>query len=141
MEDENIQSLIVAFKAMRDNPISYMRPVVLVLAGELRHRIHVEGKKADGSRIGTYTRDYMKIRAKNKRGPSTDMIWSLTRQMEQDFVPIAQTDLYGLGFNNSWNFDKATSLETVRPGVYALSLSEIRLAEQTITDYINGVFG
>lgn len=141
MEDENIQSLILGFKALSENPISYMRPVVFVLAGELRHRIHVEGKKANGSDIGTYTQDYMKIRAKNKRGPSLRMIWSLTRQMEQDFVPIAQTDLYGLGFNNSWNFEKASWLEDARPGVYALSESEIRLAEQTITDYINGVFG
>ena len=141
MEDESIQSLIVEFKALSENPISYMRPVVLVLAGELRHRIHVEGKKADGSRIGTYSRDYMRIRAKNKRGPSTEIIWSLTRQMEQDFVGISQTDLYGLGFNNSHNFDKATWLDAARPGVYALSESEIQLAEQTITDYINGVFG
>jgi hypothetical protein len=141
MEDESVQSLILGFKALSDNPISYMRPVVLVLAGELRHRIHVEGKKADGSRIGTYSRDYMRIRVKNKRGPSTEMIWSLTRQMEQDFVAIAQTDLYGLGFNNSHNFDKATWLDAARPGVYALSESEIQLAEQTITDYINGVFG
>ena len=141
MEDESVQSLILAFKELRDNPISYMRPVVLVLAGELRHRIHVEGRKADGSRIGTYSRDYMRIRAKNRRGPSTEMIWSLTRQMEQDTVPIAQSDLYGIGFNNSHSFDKATWLEAARPGVYALSESEIQLAEQTITDFLNGVFG
>jgi hypothetical protein len=139
--DDNVQSLILEFKRLQEEPISYMRPVVLVLAGELRHRIHVEGKKANGSDIGTYSLSYLRVRVKNKRGSSTKMIWSLTRQMEQDFVPIAQSDLYGLGFNNSWNFDKAAWLEAGRPGVYALSESEIQLAEQTIIDYINGVFG
>lgn len=138
---DDVQSLILEFKRLQEEPVSYMRPVVLVLAGEVRHRIHVEGLKANGSRIGTYSLSYMRIREKNKRGPSREMIWSLTRQMEQDTVPIAQSDLYGIGFNNSWNFEKATWLEEKSPGVYALSESEIQLAEQTIIDYINGVFG
>jgi hypothetical protein len=32
-------------------------------------------------------------------------------------------------------------LEEKRPGVYALSNDEIQLAEETITEYFNGVFG
>lgn len=137
---DSVQDLIIAFDELKNNPVSYMRPVVLVLAGELRHRIHVEGKRADGSAIGTYQNSYMREREKNKRGNSRKMIYSLTRQMEQDFSPVAEGDTYGLGFNNTHNFDKANWLEEARPGVYNLSESEIQLAEQTIIDYLNGVF-
>lgn len=139
---ENVQELIVGLEELRDNPMSYMRPVVLVLAGELRHRIHVEGLKADGSRIGTYKNPYLKFRQeKHNRTGDTKMIWSLTRQMEQDTVPIADGDTYGIGFNNKHNFDKATWLEEKNTGVYDLSQDEIKLAEDAITDYINGIFG
>lgn len=138
---ENLQDLILTLHNLRDHPVNYMRPAVLVLSGEIRHRIHVDGQRADGGAIGTYQNSYMAIRKKNKRDNSSKMIYSLTRQMEQDFVPIAQDDMYGLGFNNSHNFDKAMWLEEKRPGVYALSNNEIQLAEETITDYLNGIFG
>lgn len=140
--EENLQDMIVRFRELKENPISYMRPVVLVLAGELRHRIHVEGLKADGSRIGTYKNPYLEFRQKkHNRTSDTKMIWSLTRQMEQDTVPIADGDTYGIGFNNKHNFDKATWLEEGNKGVYDLSQDEITLAEDVITDYINGIFG
>ncbi len=138
---ENVQDLIIGLNELRDNPISYMRPVVLVLAGEVRHRIHVKGERPGGGYIGRYTNEYLRVREANKRGRDTKMIYSLTRQMEQDFVPIAEGDTYGLGFNNTHNFDKASWLEEKKPGVYDLSSEEITLAEDTITDYINGIFG
>lgn len=138
---ENAQDLILALQDLRDNPISYMRPVVLILAGEVRNRIHVQGKRADGGNIGVYSNSYLRVREANKRGRDSKIIYSLTRQMEQDFIPIADGGTYGLGFNNSHNFDKATWQEEKRPGVYDLSEDEIKLAEDTITDYINGIFG
>lgn len=139
---DNLQELIIGLEELKNNPISYMRPVVLVLAGELRHRIHVEGLKANGSRIGTYKNPYLAFRQeKHNRTSDTKMVWSLTRQMEQDTVPIADGETYGIGFNNKHNFDKASWLEEKNPGVYDLSKDEIKLAEDVITDYINGIFG
>lgn len=139
---DNVQELIVELKSIKDNPVEYMRPVVLVLAGFVRHRIHIEGLRADGSPIGQYKNSYLKQRqTKYNRDSSEKIIYSLTRQMEQDFVPIAENDAYGLGFNNQHNFDKATWLEEKRPGVYSLSATEEDIAEQTIIDYLNGLFG
>lgn len=138
---ESIQETILELKNLQSDEQSWMRPVVLVLAGEVRHRIHVDGLRPDGGQIGTYQNSYMRERFKNKRDSSRKMIYSLTRQMEQDFVPVAENDQYGLGFNNSHNFDKATWLEEMRPGVYDLSPHEISIAENVITDYLNGIFG
>lgn len=138
---ENVQELILDLKRLRDQPVDYMRPAVLVLAGQVRHRIHVEGQRPDGGQIGTYQNSYMRARERNNRTDSRKMIYSLTRQMEQDFVPVADGDTFGLGFNNEWNYQKASWLEEKRPGVYGLSESEMQLAETTITDYINGLFG
>lgn len=137
----NVQELITELKSLQVDKAQYMRPVVLVLAGEVRQRIHVRGEKADGKAIGTYTNAYLRTRVKNNRGNDKKKILSLTRQMEQDFVGIAENNEYGLGFNNSHNFDKATWQETDNPGTYDLSAREIELAELTITDYINGLFG
>ena len=184
------QQLILEFKKLSEQPIEYMRPVVLVLAGEVRNRIHVEGKKADGSQIGTYSSSYLKLRSGNyansqkyskgakagqlknagtytdrtirlnkktgvftgeekvgterinyNRGSDPKVILSLTRQMEQDFVPIAEDNLYGLGFNNKDNLDKAEWNDERYKGVYGLTTEEEQIAEQVIEDYINGVFG
>jgi hypothetical protein len=82
-----------------------------------------------------------KARPNYNRGSDPDVILSLTRQMEQDFVAIAENNEYGLGFNNKHNFDKATWNEEHYKGVYDLSQHEIELAETTITDYLNGLFG
>lgn len=188
--DQTIQQTVINFHSLRDNPISYMRPVVLVLAGVVRNRIHKEGKKANGSPIGTYSSEYLKLRSGNyqnsekfskgaqkgqnknagtftdrtirlnkktgvftgedkvgkprpnyHRGSDPKVILSLTRQMEQDFVPIAENDVYGLGFNNPLNLDKAEWNDERYGGVYELSEEELKIAEDVITDYINGVFG
>jgi hypothetical protein len=82
-----------------------------------------------------------KPRVNYNRGDDPKVILSLTRQMEQDFVAIAENDEYGLGFNNQHNFDKAMWNEERYKGVYQLSEAEIEFAEATITDYLNGLFG
>lgn len=118
----------------------YMRAVVFGLAGELRQRIHVRGLKADGSGIGEYKNSYLKTREKENRGADRKIILSLTRQMEQDFIPVADNNEFGLGFNNDTNFDKATWMEERFPNTYNLSEEEVEMAEQVITDYLNGLF-
>ncbi len=138
---DNLQELILELKSLQEQPVQYMRPVVLVLAGEVRHRIHVRGEKADGKPIGTYSNSYLRVREKNNRGNDKKKILSLTRQMEQDFVPVAENNEYGLGFNNQHNMDKATWQEEANPGTYGLSQNEEDIVHITITDYLNGLFG
>lgn len=138
---ESVQELILELKSLQTDKTQYMRPVVLVLSGEVRQRIHVRGEKADGKAIGTYTNAYLRTREKNNRGRDAKKILSLTTQMEQDFVGVAENNEYGLGFNNAHNFDKATWQEEANPGTYDLSQREIDLAETTIIDYLNGLFG
>lgn len=188
--NQSIQQTVIDLQSLRNNPMNYMRPVVLVLAGVVRKRIHKEGKKANGSPIGTYSSEYLKLRSGNyqnsdkfsrgakkgqnknagtytdrtirlnkktgvftgedkvgkprinyNRGSDPKVILSLTRQMEQDFVPIAENNVYGLGFNNPVNMDKAEWNEERYEGVYELSEDELKIAEEIITNYINGVFG
>lgn len=138
---ENVQELIMRFKELQINPEPLMRIIVLGLVGEVRQRIHVRGEKANGSPIGQYKNSYLKVREKYNRGGDRKKILSLTRQMEQDFVPIAENNEYGLGFNNKTNFDKATWQEEANPGTYDLSALELELANSVVEDYLNGLFG
>ena len=138
---ENVQELIVRFKDLQTNPEPFMRILVLGLVGEVRQRIHVRGEKANGSPIGQYKNSYLKVREKYNRGSDRKKILSLTRQMEQDFVPIAENNEYGLGFNNVTNFNKATWQETANPGTYDLSERELELTNSVVEDYLNGIFG
>ena len=90
-----------------------LRTLATSLAPDIRHRIHVEGKKADGSDIGEYSNAYLKKRIKKGRLEGKRKVLSFTRQMENDLFlldnkdPIKTTEGYGLGFKNSLNSDKA----------------------------------
>jgi hypothetical protein len=104
------------------------------------NRIHVEGKKADGTEIGQYANSYMQVREKNNRGEDRKIILSLTRQMENDFSPVETGDQVGLGFNSTTNFDKATWMEERFPGTYELSVEESDTLVAILEDIVNGVF-
>lgn len=138
---ENLPELIIQLKDLQANPEPYMRVVVLGLVGEVRQRIHVRGEKANGEPIGTYKNSYLRIREKNNRGTDKKKILSLTRQMEQDFVPVSESNEYGLGYNNKHNFDKANWQEEANPGTFDLSQNEIDSATGILEDYLNGLFG
>lgn len=89
-----------------------MRTVSISMLPVIKERIHVEGKAASGNSIGTYTNAYLKLRqTKLNRTADSDVILSATRQMENDFTVVATAKGYGLGYNNSLNFDKAKWLE------------------------------
>jgi hypothetical protein len=138
---ENLGELIVQLQDLKTNPEPYMRVLVLGLVGEVRQRIHVRGEKANGEAIGTYKNSYLKVREKYNRGTDKKKILSLTRQMEQDFVPVAEGNEYGLGYNNKHNLDKATWQEEANPGTFELSESEQNAALGILEDYLNGLFG
>ena len=126
-----------------------IRAVAAGAAGELRRRVHVEGKKTDGSKIGTYEAKYLKKRQKKyNRTSDTKMIFSLTSQMENDLflvagsnpedVPIKLNDGYGIGFKNPLNAKKAEGLQfgnkTLKGFgvVYKLSNEEKKLIKESV---------
>lgn len=60
---------------------------------QMTERIHQKGEAADGSGIGTYTNNYLKLRQKKPYNRTADskIIVSLTRRLENDWGVI-QTD-------------------------------------------------
>lgn len=115
-----------------------MRTTAITMGGEIRERIHEEGKNSDDTPIGTYSVGYMKTRKKYNRGESKKVILSLTGQMENDFVAVAQNPVkvdggYALGFNNPENNNKA-SHNNKRYGaeVYKLTQAEQKQTKEII---------
>lgn len=118
---------------------------ILIAAGSgilslVHNRIHGEGKRANGSAIGTYSNSYMRVRLKNNRGADRKKILSLTRQMENDFTIVAVSNAVGLGFNNDTNGAKARYMEADYPGTYLLSDTEEQEFVNIIEDYIRDLF-
>tara|TARA_R110000868_G_scaffold25994_3_gene100718 strand:+ start:7567 stop:8076 length:510 start_codon:yes stop_codon:yes gene_type:complete len=130
-----------------------IRSVAAGAAGELRRRVHVEGKKTDGNKIGTYEKKYLKLRQKPpyKRSADSTIVFSLSRQMENDLflkaevqaanpldVPIKLSDGYGIGFKNVLNAKKADGLQfgnkTLKGFgvVYRLSNQEKALIKESV---------
>jgi phage gpG-like protein len=154
------------------NSRAVTRAVASTLVPIVRNRIHVEGRAADGSQIGTYSEEYMQVRTgkfqsngtyksgKRKgetrdtgaytRGPRkgqpriqynrTDdktVVFSLTRQMENDFSVVETEVGYGLGFKNVENSRKAEFCEKVfKKVVYALTSDEQYIAADTAIAYV-----
>lgn len=87
------------------------RAAAAAVLPEMKNRIFVEGKRADGSQIGTYKNSYLRTREKNKRGTDTKVILSLTRQLENDLSVINEGDGYAIGFKNPEKAEIAVHLE------------------------------
>lgn len=85
-------------------------------------------KGVDTNIYGTIVDEVSKIgkaRPNYNREADPKVILSLTRQMENDFTVVAIEKVYGLGYNNSLNFDKAKWLETkYQKKVFGLTESE-----------------
>jgi len=45
-----------------------LRTVATSLLGDVKNRIHEDGKAADGSQIGTYSKGYMVVRTNSYKG-------------------------------------------------------------------------
>lgn len=129
-----------------DQIVQNNNPILLVAASSVlalvAHRIHTEGEKANGSKIGSYSNSYMKVRQSGKYNRNADrtMIFSLTRQMENDFTVVEENGGVGLGFKNAHNADKARWLEEKFPGTYLLNVGENKVVVDVINEYINGIF-
>ncbi len=95
-------------------------------------RIFKQGKAADGSKIGTYTKSYVKYgRKKEGWGPSRKVILQLKGQMINDYVfLVLPNGDYGSGFNNDVNFDKSEFVEaTYKKPIFALTTGEDKSIE------------
>lgn len=97
------------------NPKQLLRPVAFDVLALMEERIHEQGKAANGSQIGTYNNDYLKLRqAKHKRSADTKIIVSLTRQLQNDWSVLATPNGWGIGFKNSHNADKMKWVEAIK---------------------------
>jgi len=136
-----------------------LREIASDLKGEIKKRVHVRGEASDGSKIGVYSDGYMNVRTgnfksknivrgKNKGGKrpaynrkaDRKVILSLTRQMENDLSVIKTTNGYGIGFNNSHNYNKAIWNEK-RYGkpIWKPSKKEVRSAENIVEKYVREI--
>jgi hypothetical protein len=98
--------------AVLKNPQQFLRPVAIDALALMTERIHEEGKAADGSPIGTYSNNYLKLRqGKYKRNGDTKITVSLTRQLENTWSVIATTNGWGIGFTNVTNAQKLKWVE------------------------------
>lgn len=126
------------------NPETVLRQVAVDMLPIVRNRVHVEGKDASGSGIGTYSSSYLKRRQnKYNRTGDSKVIISLTRQMENDFSLIALGNGYGLGYKNADNFAKTFFVEaTYGKKIFALTSEEkgqaIKVAQAATHKLLNG---
>lgn len=101
-------------------------------------RIHIDGKDASDSAIGSYNRDYLSLRQrKYNRSSDSKIIVSLTRQLENDWNVIATDKGYGIGFLNPFNFQKARWVEANKnKKIFSLSPSEQQYVNDTVTQLV-----
>jgi hypothetical protein len=159
-----------------------LREIAQALTSAIVIRVHQDGKAADGSKIGTYSPEYMKVRTgqysnsatfkrgekkgqtknagvytrgankgqqrkKYNRTSSTEVILSLTRQMEIDLTTCEQNPAkipngYAIGYQNNFNYDKAIWNEQRynKKILTQLSKEEEALALLILENRINDIF-
>jgi len=124
-----IGNILAKFREL-DNPETVSRAAAIALLPELRHRIHVEGKKTDGSAIGTYSNSYLKIRqSQYNRTSDSTVIASLTRQLENGYTLKATENNYTIGNASPYNDEKIQHLEEKYGAIWQLTEKERELTQ------------
>ena len=141
-------SLSSMMKGMRANVNDQLLRVIATSELALvKHRIHTEGRKADGSQIGTYNNAYLKLREKKyNRNSDPKIIFSLTGQMENDLGVIATDNGYGIGFKieaSKKNKKQTTTLaqiaewlEEKKGKVYSLTSDEAKAFTPIVNQFL-----
>ena len=129
---------------------------------ELRKRIHTDGQAADGSQIGTYTKEYMKVRTGSgfqsktiargaRKGQSRDrfnrtsdskVVASLTRNMEDNLVVIPKETGAEIGWivDGQNNYKKSIWVEeTYNKSIYSLTDKEREIAFETANSEVERI--
>ncbi len=106
-----------------------INPILFTVHQQVKRRIHAQGKAANGSQIGTYSKEYLEQRKKKGLGGNAKVILEFTGQMRNDFVPIkSKGRIIGSGFTNVANFNKAIWVEkTYKKVIYDLTPQENKL--------------
>lgn len=79
-------------------------------------------------------------RPKYNRTSDTKVILSLTRQMENDLSVGPSGNGYGIGFNNTENFNKSQWNEaTYKKKIFSLTKEEKELAKKVAEDFISQI--
>jgi hypothetical protein len=115
-----------------------LRPVCFDLIELMKIRIHEKGRDKYNSAIGTYSSGYLRYRQKHhQRSNDTQIIVSLTRQLENDWSVIATPKGYGIGFKNVFNLKKARWVEAIKKKeIFQLSADENKYASDLINDLV-----
>jgi len=131
------QSISVDLLGLTDKE-RLLRPLMFDMIDMMKQRIHVEGKASDGGQIGTYNKQYLKLReSKYKRDSSTKIIVSLTGQLEKDWSVIETEKGYGIGFKNVENLEKAINVQNIKGVlIFELSSDELSYANKFIEKQI-----
>ena len=100
-----IGTMLAKFREL-DNPETISRAAALAVLPELRERIHVKGENSNGTKIGTYSNSYMKVRERYNRTADKDVVASLTRELENGYTLKATDNGYTIGNTSPSNDEK-----------------------------------
>jgi hypothetical protein len=107
------------------NPEMVSRAVATAVMPEMRKRIHVDGKNSLNSQIGVYSNSYLRLRQKKyNRSSDSDVVISLTRQLENSYILGGTETSYNISFSTPLSFDKATWMEEKYGKIWDLTLEE-----------------
>lgn len=107
------------------NPDTITRAVATAMMPTIRKRIHVEGLNSNSGKIGVYDNAYLKLRKKKyNRTADSDVVISLTRQLENSYVLGAAQNSYNISFSTPLSFDKATWMEEKYGKIWDLTIQE-----------------
>jgi len=125
-----VGNILAKFREL-DNPETVSRAAAVAVLPEFRNRIHVEGKKSDGSAIGTYSNSYLKLRQKQPYNITSDpdVIASLTRQLENGYVLKATENGYTIGNASPYNDEKIKHLTEQYGEIFQLTEAEKDLTQ------------
>lgn len=135
--------------ALIANPETLLRPIAFDLVALMTERIHDQGMGSDGSPIkdGGYSEPYLKYRQeKHNRSANPLVILSLTRQLENDWSVVAIQGGYGIGFKNTFNYQKAQWMSDLfakggnNNRIFSLSAKERSYAQKRFKELISEQF-
>ena len=121
-----IGTMLAKFREL-DNPETISRAAALAVLPELHDRIHVKGLNSKGSKIGTYSNSYMKVRERYNRTADKDVVASLTRELENGYTLKATDNGYTIGNTSPSNDEKIKNLTEKYGDIWQLTEHEIEI--------------
>ena len=120
-----------------NNPETISRAAAAAVMPELRERIHERGEMPDGSKIGTYSNSYLKVRQREGKGSDTNVIISFTRQLQNGYTLTATDDGYTIGNISPDGDMKVGYMIELYGDIWKLSEAEEKIALIAAQDMAN----